>query len=38
MVLSKGFEWKILDINKAKQTCECFGYDFKELSKYACED
>ena len=35
MVLNKGFEWKILDIAKAKETCKKFDYDFEELSKYA---
>ena len=38
MVLNKGFEWKILDMVKAKQTCEKYNYDFKELSKYASYD
>ena len=34
MVVTKGFEWKILDIQKAKETCKKYRYDFKELSAY----
>lgn len=33
LVLNRGFEWKILDVEKAKETCEKFNYDFQELSK-----
>jgi hypothetical protein len=36
MILSNGFEWRIIDIEKAEETCKCFGYDFEEVKKYAC--
>lgn len=31
-ILKKGFPWIVVDEDKARQTCEKYGYDFKELT------